>query len=113
MKYDVILTTASSILNSTTNLLRKLPFVQMIVDKAHFLEHQEAAKQIRCKRVICHTSQPMKEGLCGLKQMINVVDPQLLLQPGVSQLSDKVESLQELEMIWKIASPVVRTHSLD
>ena len=113
MKYDVILATGSSICNSKTDLLKKLPFVQVIVDKAHLREQQESAAQILCKRVICNTSKPLKEGLHGLMQMISIVNPQSLLNSGAQKLSAKVETLQELEMIWKMASPVVRTHALD
>ena len=58
-KFNVIVTTVEHINDEEDPFIRKVPFMQVIVDRADIKEHRDATTKIACKRIICSTSNPM------------------------------------------------------
>ena len=58
-KFDVLLTTVEHVNNESDPLIRKFPFMQVIIDHAEIEAHRLASTKIACKRIICSTSNPM------------------------------------------------------
>jgi hypothetical protein len=101
-KFDVLLTTVEHINNEEDVFLRKVPFMQVIVDKAEIESHRLATTKIACKRIICSTSDPMPMNVEDMAGLISCVDPQAIEQLGSSKekVFSDICSLNHIQHIW-------------
>ena len=58
-KFELLITTAEVIANDTQGVLKKIPFLQIIVDDAEDRQRQHALNNFACKRFIMATSDPI------------------------------------------------------
>jgi len=104
-KFDVLITTVEHINNPDDPLIRKVPFLQVIVDEAHIKEHREATKKIACKRIICSTSNPMPNALPDILELVSTIDPSALNQSFVRSFPREITSFDQLKTMWSLVNP--------
>ena len=74
-RFDVLITTVDHINNQADTFIRKVPFMQVIVDQAELKSHRAATTKIACKRIICSTSNPMPKNIVEIIDLVDCVDP--------------------------------------
>jgi len=104
-KFDVLITTAEVVNNEEDPFLRKVPFLQVIVDDAHLKRNREATKRIACKRIICSTSNPMPDSIVDILQLVRTVDPFAVHRSIVKKLPREITSFDQLKLMWNLVNP--------
>ena len=70
-----MVTTAEVIQNDPLQVLKKVPFLQIIVDDAEDRQRQQALNYFACKRFILATSNPIPHQIRDLWNMLEIIDP--------------------------------------
>jgi hypothetical protein len=108
-KFDVLLTTVEHINNDNDLFIRKVPFLQVIVDNSEIESHRLATNKIACKRIICSTSNPMPTNFSDMAGLLSCIDPQFIDAFGCSKVKvfSDICSLRQIQHIQQILNPYV------
>lgn len=111
----MLLTTVEQIWADRSKFLQRIPFVQVVVDRADKAPLQQATQSIPCKRIVCITGNPIPTGFQDLRKLLAVVDPVTLeRKKELADLFTEVTSFYQLRKLHDITSRfVVRSHSDD
>ena len=109
-KFNVLITTPEVIQDESDPEIRKIPFMQVIVDEADIESHRDATKYITCKRIICSTSNPIPNTLTDAFDLVQVIDPMPFVTTDLRGITCKISSFDQLENMWTIMSRYTFKH---
>jgi chromodomain-helicase-DNA-binding protein 7 len=110
-KFEMLITTAEVIQSDAEQVLKKVPFLQIIVDDAEDPKKQQALDYFACKRFILATSNPIPHQINDLWNILEIIDPAFFSNESQKHfLSGKILSVQCIRQLFELSRPYILRH---